>query len=66
MAIAGCTRQSKVGVGGDSAGGRISASIAHDEPVDFQVCGSRATRHQIETVDAEQEAACQLAKQYPP
>ena len=33
----GGSESSKIGVGGDSAGGRISSSIAHDVQVDFQV-----------------------------
>ena len=33
----GGSERSLVGVGGDSAGGRISASVAHDVPIDFQV-----------------------------
>ena len=37
ISCTGAPEHSKIGVGGDSAGGRISASIAHDEPVDFQV-----------------------------
>ena len=37
MYIVGGSDRSMIGVGGDSAGGRISASVAHDVPIDFQV-----------------------------
>ena len=33
----GGTENSKVGVGGDSAGGTMTASVTHDVSVDFQV-----------------------------
>lgn len=35
--IPGGSDNSKVGLGGDSAGGTITASVAHDVPMDFQV-----------------------------
>ena len=34
---AGVSESSLVGVGGDSAGGTITASVAHDVEFDFQV-----------------------------
>jgi len=34
---AGASMKSKVGISGDSGGGTITSSVAHDVPVDFEV-----------------------------